>query len=131
MRSSRKLRASLTPSPASKPHTRGYPSLTPTPPSKTQKRKLTTKKRIVKSQSDNGLSSAFRNLSLTPNPQPTNQSRSSSPRKPKSGKSRSLSTVSVSTIVDIVNMIKDDKCKNIIVMAGAGISTPSGIPDFR
>lgn len=23
------------------------------------------------------------------------------------------------------------KCQNIVVMAGAGISTPSGIPDFR
>ncbi|XP_051176303.1 NAD-dependent protein deacetylase sirtuin-2 isoform X1 [Leptopilina boulardi] len=31
----------------------------------------------------------------------------------------------------IVEYIKNGKCKNIIVMAGAGISTAAGIPDFR
>lgn len=31
----------------------------------------------------------------------------------------------------IANYIESDKCKNIIVMCGAGISTAAGIPDFR
>ncbi|KAM4746953.1 NAD-dependent protein deacetylase sirtuin-3-like [Rhinophrynus dorsalis] len=35
------------------------------------------------------------------------------------------------TLADIADMILRNSCKNIIVMAGAGISTPSGIPDFR
>ena len=48
----------------------------------------------------------------------------------KSGR-RYFSTFNVSSVDDIADLIKHDKCKNIIVMAGAGISTPSGIPDFR
>ncbi|XP_072259202.1 NAD-dependent protein deacetylase sirtuin-3-like isoform X2 [Pyxicephalus adspersus] len=35
------------------------------------------------------------------------------------------------TLVDIANLISRNVCKKIIVMAGAGISTPSGILDFR
>lgn len=35
------------------------------------------------------------------------------------------------TIDDLVAEILRRKIKKIVVMAGAGISTPSGIPDFR
>lgn len=35
------------------------------------------------------------------------------------------------TLEDIAEKIRERKFKRIVVMAGAGISTPSGIPDFR
>ncbi|KTG42453.1 hypothetical protein cypCar_00032915 [Cyprinus carpio] len=35
------------------------------------------------------------------------------------------------TLEDIAENIRERKFKRIVVMAGAGISTPSGIPDFR
>lgn len=87
--------------------------------------------RSATDQSVTGVVSSFRKLSLTPSPHPPPRSKSTSPRKPKLNHVRSLSNNTVKSVEDIVDLIKAEKCKNIIVMAGAGISTPSGIPDFR
>lgn len=35
------------------------------------------------------------------------------------------------TLEDIAKKVRERRCKRVVVMAGAGISTPSGIPDFR
>ncbi|XP_067399753.1 NAD-dependent protein deacetylase sirtuin-3, mitochondrial isoform X1 [Emydura macquarii macquarii] len=35
------------------------------------------------------------------------------------------------TLQDVVELIQKKECHRVVVMAGAGISTPSGIPDFR
>ncbi|KAJ1798108.1 NAD-dependent protein deacetylase sirtuin-2 [Coemansia sp. RSA 2399] len=43
----------------------------------------------------------------------------------------SLFSREISTLDSIAQMIKTRSVKNIIVMAGAGISTSAGIPDFR
>lgn len=34
-------------------------------------------------------------------------------------------------LASVARLIKLGRCKNVVVVAGAGISTPSGIPDFR
>ncbi|XP_074005263.1 NAD-dependent protein deacetylase sirtuin-3, mitochondrial [Numenius arquata] len=35
------------------------------------------------------------------------------------------------TLRDVAEQIRKKECRRVVVMAGAGISTPSGIPDFR
>ncbi|XP_072322209.1 NAD-dependent protein deacetylase sirtuin-3, mitochondrial isoform X2 [Scyliorhinus torazame] len=37
----------------------------------------------------------------------------------------------VQSLEDIARLIRNRECSRIVVMSGAGISTPSGIPDFR
>lgn len=34
-------------------------------------------------------------------------------------------------LTSVTRLIKLGRCKNVVVVAGAGISTASGIPDFR
>ncbi|KAJ0173772.1 hypothetical protein K1T71_010921 [Dendrolimus kikuchii] len=50
------------------------------------------------------------------------------PREPSAPVEKVLNEV---TLDGIVNWIKSDRCKNIITLSGAGISTAAGIPDFR
>uniref|UniRef100_A0A3B5LKT3 NAD-dependent protein deacetylase n=1 Tax=Xiphophorus couchianus TaxID=32473 RepID=A0A3B5LKT3_9TELE len=40
-------------------------------------------------------------------------------------------SVQPQTLQDVAKNIRERRCKRVVVMAGAGISTPSGIPDFR
>lgn len=47
------------------------------------------------------------------------------------GMARRCSVSNLDTLQDVCEYIKSGGAKNIIVMAGAGISTASGIPDFR
>uniref|UniRef100_A0A1B6EET5 NAD-dependent protein deacetylase n=1 Tax=Clastoptera arizonana TaxID=38151 RepID=A0A1B6EET5_9HEMI len=49
----------------------------------------------------------------------------------KEEKSESVQVLEDVTLDGIVKYIKDKKCKKIVTMAGAGISTSAGIPDFR
>uniref|UniRef100_A0A8B9G069 Sirtuin 3 n=1 Tax=Amazona collaria TaxID=241587 RepID=A0A8B9G069_9PSIT len=35
------------------------------------------------------------------------------------------------TLRDVAELMRKKECRRVVVMAGAGISTPSGIPDFR
>ncbi|GAA6002370.1 hypothetical protein JCM10207_001086 [Rhodosporidiobolus poonsookiae] len=42
-----------------------------------------------------------------------------------------LSAADKPTLEDVARLIKEGKAKRVIVMAGAGISTSAGIPDFR
>ncbi|KAJ8298618.1 hypothetical protein KUTeg_022678 [Tegillarca granosa] len=37
----------------------------------------------------------------------------------------------IKSLNDLAQSLKEDVYKNVVVVAGAGISTPSGIPDFR
>ncbi|XP_063301437.1 NAD-dependent protein deacetylase sirtuin-3-like isoform X2 [Pelobates fuscus] len=41
------------------------------------------------------------------------------------------STIKYKDMSDIADLILKNRCRKIIVITGAGISTPSGIPDFR
>ncbi|KAK7099529.1 uncharacterized protein [Littorina saxatilis] len=39
--------------------------------------------------------------------------------------------VTIKNVEDVATLLREELVKNVVVVAGAGISTPSGIPDFR
>ncbi|XP_029008868.1 NAD-dependent protein deacetylase sirtuin-3 isoform X2 [Betta splendens] len=48
-----------------------------------------------------------------------------------SSRSRSAKASSRGGLASVARLVKLGRCKNVLVVAGAGISTASGIPDFR
>ncbi|XP_002739688.2 uncharacterized protein LOC100376942 [Saccoglossus kowalevskii] len=80
------------------------------------------------SKSDSNISAAFHKLKLQDN---NHRSVAVSQTKRTLTTTRKSKSTDCNTIEDIARFILNKRCKNIVVMAGAGISTPSGIPDFR
>ncbi|OWF52356.1 NAD-dependent protein deacetylase sirtuin-3, mitochondrial [Mizuhopecten yessoensis] len=83
---------------------------------------------VYKTQSDSNISDRMKGLSLK------DRVNNKSPQK--AGRSfmstlGGAGNVHVKALNDVANLLKNDACKNVVVVAGAGISTPSGIPDFR
>ncbi|KAL5006828.1 hypothetical protein ScPMuIL_015634 [Solemya velum] len=77
---------------------------------------------VYKTSSDTALSGGMKNLNLQDKTGPPNRR----------GIFRTYSAKpTIRSLKDAASMIKDEHAKNIVVVAGAGISTPSGIPDFR
>lgn len=54
-----------------------------------------------------------------------------SPTKLTKGRSLTVIPQAPSTVMDLIKQLRDGCFKNIVIMCGAGISTGSGIPDFR
>ncbi|KAH9489220.1 NAD-dependent protein deacetylase sirtuin-3, mitochondrial [Bulinus truncatus] len=99
------------------------PSLSPSPP---RVRRYGTHGRSGnQSDSDSGITAAMQDLNL-----------GQQARTPKQFETRRTfgsngSCVILRHLRDVANMLKEEQAKNVVIVAGAGISTPSGIPDFR
>ncbi|RUS81993.1 hypothetical protein EGW08_010262, partial [Elysia chlorotica] len=107
------------------------PSLSPSPPLR-HARKFGSSNSAVKggnqSDSDSGITAGFRDLNLR------NRGRVQSGPKQFDNRRTFCSTgnrLILRNLTDVANMLKDGHAKNVVIVAGAGISTPCGIPDFR
>ncbi|XP_046579138.1 NAD-dependent deacetylase sir2A-like isoform X2 [Haliotis rubra] len=79
---------------------------------------------IYKTQSDTSLVSGMRNLSL--------REKNDSPSKPPPPRRGFCSgKTTIRNLSDVADVIRNQQVRNVVIVAGAGISTPSGIPDFR
>uniref|UniRef100_A0A2C9M6S3 Deacetylase sirtuin-type domain-containing protein n=1 Tax=Biomphalaria glabrata TaxID=6526 RepID=A0A2C9M6S3_BIOGL len=100
------------------------PSLSPSPPR--ARRYGTNGRSGNQSDSDSGITAAMHDLNLG--------QRSRTP--PKQFETRRTfgsngNCMILRNLRDVANMLKEEQAKNVVIVAGAGISTPSGIPDFR
>ncbi|XP_005099479.1 NAD-dependent protein deacetylase sirtuin-2 [Aplysia californica] len=102
------------------------PSLSPSPPLHPSRRFAgnSSARSGHQSDSDSGITSGMRDLNLR---QRTPTKHFENRRTFCSNGSRTI----VRNLTDVANMLKDNHAKNVVIVAGAGISTPSGIPDFR
>ncbi|XP_038044293.1 NAD-dependent protein deacetylase sirtuin-3-like [Patiria miniata] len=80
--------------------------------------------RLRSSQSDAGIAKAFQKLTIQ-------ERKSASSAQSRRSSSASGGSHVCKSLEDVARWILTKKCHSIVVMAGAGISTPSGIPDFR
>lgn len=78
---------------------------------------------VYKTQSDTALSANIKNLTIKDN------QLNNAPKR--TFFNRTSGNQSVKTLTDVASLLQNEAVKNVVVVAGAGISTPSGIPDFR
>ncbi|CAL1541335.1 unnamed protein product [Lymnaea stagnalis] len=100
------------------------PSLSPSPPR--ARRYGSNGRSGNQSDSDSGITTGIRDLNVG--------QRSRTPTKHFETRRTFCangSRVILRNLQDVANMLKDEQAKNVVIVAGAGISTPSGIPDFR
>ncbi|XP_041367868.1 uncharacterized protein LOC121382349 [Gigantopelta aegis] len=78
---------------------------------------------VYKLNADASLVNGMRNLSL----------RSQTSNQPQNRRKFCIGSgkITIKHLSDVASVIREQQVKNIVVVAGAGISTPSGIPDFR
>ncbi|KAL4225349.1 NAD-dependent protein deacetylase sirtuin-2 [Mactra antiquata] len=79
---------------------------------------------VYKTQSETSLNAGLSKLSIN-----DNKNKSGPKRNFSSGRNSTNGTVK--NISDVASLLQNESVKNVVVVAGAGISTPSGIPDFR
>nr|XP_032805084.1 NAD-dependent protein deacetylase sirtuin-3, mitochondrial isoform X1 [Petromyzon marinus] len=85
-------------------------------------------------RSESSLSRVLGRLAITKTTQPTRSTRpfsTSSDRRDGAAGGGVGGGGKIETLEDVARLIRDGHCKNIVLMAGAGMSTASGIPDFR